>query len=152
MIKIINENILNSNAKYIVHQCNCVTKNAKYLAQDIFNKFPYSDIYSTRNTNSKPGDIIISGNGNEQRFVIALFGQYYPGPPKISDSKFDGYEIRKIYFYEGLKKIINISNVESIAFPYGISCGAAGGDWNFYSSLLEKFSKSIDADVYICKF
>src|SRR5690606_28034969 len=94
-----------------------------------------------------PGDIVICGNDIDQRYVIGIYGQYYPGS---SNSSNDTEEMRKQWFFQGLKKIRKIPNIESIAFPARIGCGLAGGDWNFYYNLLEKFSESLpNTDVTI---
>lgn len=149
--------LLDADSKYIVHQCNCITKNAAFLASDIFCKFPYSDIYSERikkeGCRDKPGDIIVRGDGAKSRFVIAALGQIYPGKPRYANSDLDGYKVRKRYFFECLQKISTIEELDSIAFPYMIGCGAAGGDWKSYLSLIEKFSIHVKnkARVYIYK-
>ena len=47
-----------------------------------------------------------------------------------------------------LSQYIKILNIDSVAFPYGIGCGLAGGD---YYRVLEQWSKSIVQKVYIVK-
>lgn len=143
-MKIITGNIFDAKEKYICHQCNCLTRKAAHLSKDMFQHFPYADIYKDRTSPDIPGTIIIRGNGKDQRYVINILGQYYPGKPKFSDSKLDGFEARQKYFYNALLKIANIDNLESVAFPVGIACGAAGGDWNKYSLIIENFSKCMD--------
>ena len=150
MIEVINDNIINAKEKYIAHQCNAVTNRAMGVALSLFEKFPYSNIYSLRafphkpKSDELPGNIFIKGNGIEDRFIVNMIAQFYPGKPKISNSKIDGYEIRIKYFRECLIKISKIDNLESIAFPYKIGCGLADGDWNKYLEILENFSKYIN--------
>lgn len=150
-MQIIEGDLFDSDAKYIAHQCNCVTNRSKHMAAAMFKRYPYADIYSSRTEPDTPGDIIISGNGQDERFVISLLGQYYPGKVRYPSSELDGFEARKGYFHSALKKVLEIEDLHSIAFPWGIGCGAAGGDWNFYQSIIEKFSKATDAKVYIYK-
>jgi len=151
-MKIVSGNILEAEEKYIVHQLNCVSIGAGGLAYHLFDKFPYADVYKTRSESNPhrvdtPGDIVICGNDIDQRYVIGIYGQYYPGS---SNSSNDTEEMRKQWFFQGLKKIRKIPNIESIAFPARIGCGLAGGDWNFYYNLLEKFSESLpNTDVTI---
>lgn len=140
MLKIVKGNIFESKDKYLVHQCNCVTNRAAHLALDVFTRYPYSDIYSYRATNDTPGKIIIKGNGIDQRFVVALLGQKYPGKSKYPDSAEDGLNSREEYFHLGLIALSKISNLESIAFPWKIGCGAAGGNWENYLSMLINFA------------
>ncbi len=172
MLHSVKGNLLASKEKYIVHQCNCVTTRAAHLAHSIFKRFPYSDIYSPRDGKDgdtahvdstlnpeaalkpyedKPGDIIIRGNGDDQRYVIALLGQYFPGFARYPDSKKDGVKARQQYFYQGLLKIAQIPSLKSIAFPYGIGCGAAGGDLAVYSKMIWSFAKHLEgkSEVYV---
>jgi len=164
MLKVINGDIFDSTEKYIAHQCNCVSNKAAYLAYDIFNKYPYADIYSSRRIfkhdqamifgkTETPGEIVIRGNGKDQRYVIAILGQYYPGRPRYPNSGLDQYKSRQVYFYEALCEIANIEDLHSVALPYGIGCGAAGGDWKVYYKIIENFAKFLDgkADVFIYK-
>lgn len=133
-----------------------MTKTGANLAKSIFARFPYADIYSPRRyaehlplPDELPGNIIIRGNGQDQRFVINLIGQYWPGKPKYPDSPADGRRARQRYFEECLDKIAQIPDLESIAFPYRIGCGAAGGDWDVYWFALNTFALSIGAPVTV---
>ena len=148
-LEIITGNIFESDAKYLCHQCNCVTNRAAHLAYDVFKKYPYADIYTSRKTPDSPGEIIIRGDGVNQRFVIAMLGQFYPGYPKFPNSNRDGTKTREKYFQECLDKISQIKDLASLAFPWKIGCGAAGGCWDDYYKMIENFSDNIDAKVYI---
>lgn len=145
MLEIKNDNILLASEKYIAHQCNCVTAGAAFLAKSIFDKFSYADVYSLRKEHSTPGTIEIRGNGVDERYVIAMFAQYYPGFPK---SEKDSKDARINYFISCLKEISKIENLESIAFPFRIGCGAAGGDWSKYLEILSDFSKDKNVVLY----
>lgn len=134
--------LLDCKEKYICHQVNSVSKSAGGLAFSLFQKFPYSDIYTNRLRNDVPGNIIIKGNGVDQRFVINMVGQYYPGI-STANSVLDNFENRERYFKLCLDKISKINNLESIAFPYFIGCGLAGGDWNNYLAMLETFANNV---------
>ena len=148
-IEYITGSILDSKEKYIVNQTNCITKKALGLSDSIFKKFPYADIYTSRaedNHVDKPGKIIVCGDGRSNRYIINLLGQYYPGKPK---HKNDTYEMRKKWFIDCLDEIIKINKLDSIAFPYKIGCGLAGGDWKEYLDMLTTFSNKTIAKVYI---
>ena len=162
MIHIIDGDLFDTDAKYLVHQVNCCTTKAAHLAYDVFKRYPYADVYSCRDKSNQfgwssdeignegpyqtdtPGDILIRGNGQDQRYVIGLLGQFYPGRPRYPDSTFDGFKARADYFYQGLLKIGEIKNLESVAFPYQIGCGAAGGDWGLYSKILKNFAAHLE--------
>lgn len=142
-IQIVDGNLLESQAKYIAHQVNCVSHGAAGLAAELFARYPHANIYSRRvdsDSKDEPGTIVISGNGEGERFIINMMGQYYPGRPKYIDSELDGARARKRHFFHCLTRIAEIPDLESIAFPYGIGCGLAGGAWDEYRSLIEKFA------------
>jgi O-acetyl-ADP-ribose deacetylase (regulator of RNase III) len=157
-----NGDILDTDATYIVHQCNAVTPQASGLAKAIFDKFEYANIYSSRRisrtprSGEYPGNIVICGNGHDLRWVVNAIAQYYPGKPKFPTGKVDGHEARKRYFKECLNKIaveiIKPFKPKSIAFPYGIGCGLAGGNWNEYLQILDLFANwSKDTKIRIIK-
>jgi len=152
MIQIIEDNIFNSKEKYLAHQCNCVTNRAAHLAKDVFTKYPYANVYAARITPDTPGTISLKGTGETQRYVINCFGQYYPGAAKYQN---DTYELRQKWFRMCLFEISKIENLESIAFPFGVGCGAAGGNWRNYFEVLEKFSNYVKerqgAKVFVYK-
>lgn len=168
-MKTVTGNILDAEDDLICHQCNCVTTDAAGLAAAIFEKFPYADVYSSRektdgskNENnwllrtddrSVPGTIEVRGDGIMERRVVAMYAQFFPGRPKpstppvmtISDSE----EKRLQFFQSCLDAIAKVPDVKSIAFPWQIGCGLARGDWEKYSALLHEFSGLVDADVII---
>lgn len=134
--------ILDSDAQYIAHQTNCVSLDSAGLARKLFDRFPYADVYALRvpGERAQPGTVVVSGDGSALRYVIHMMGQVYPGKPKYPDSETDGVRARKVYFHSCLKQIAAIPDLNSVAFPYGIGCGLAGGDWGFYFDQLEKFA------------
>jgi O-acetyl-ADP-ribose deacetylase (regulator of RNase III) len=141
MIEIISGDILFAKEKYIAHQCNCVSKNAGGVAWAIFDKYPYSNVYANRIEPSKMGTIDIRGNDIDQRYIINMFAQYMPGTPIDSTSIFDSANIREKSFYHCLLRIVKIPDLHSIAFPYKIGCGLAGGNWTNYLGNLNNFSE-----------
>lgn len=153
-IKIINGDLLLAKEKYIIHQCNCITSNPGTLAKDLFNKFPYANTYKFRKRFDKttfdiPGSIDIMGDGKKERYIINLYSQIYPSKPRSYE---DSFENRVTYFREGLDKISQIKNITSIAMPYNIGCGIAGGDWNLYYKEIENFADKIKLPVILYKF
>jgi len=151
-------NILDSGERFIVHQCNCVTIRGAGLANAIFGRFPWADVYSEREdlepplVGQMPGDIEIRGNGEDERFVIALYGQFYGGGYAISPRQIDNRLSRREMFSSGLSKIKAIPDLESIAFPWQIGCGIAGGDWEgWYEPAIEEFAREMKGlDVRTC--
>ncbi len=136
-------------AQYIAHQCNCVSKGAGGIAFYIFEKYPHSDVYTRRTQPSTVGSIEICGGTKEERGVINLFAQYYPGGS--SDHSNDTPELRIKWMKQCLAKIYNNRDkIKSIAFPFQMGCGIAGGDWNIYKELIKKLAVYMpNTDVYI---
>lgn len=173
-IERVNGSILDSTANYIVHQCNCVTPHAAGLAQPLFEKFPWANDYRLRtpcaNSSGKrdvAGTISVRGDGKKERFVINLFGQFYPGKPSAYESE----EKRRRWFKDGLTAVskllstpqqttttspsssssssgsLNTSSSGSlnsppttVAFPDGIGCTMAKGSWPKYLAMIETFA------------
>jgi len=151
MLRIVRGDLLESDAKYIVHQTNCLSDGgAAGLARHLFDKFPYADTYRNREKEDVPGTIVVRGNGEDQRYVINLMGQYFPGSYAPNTDK-DNEAKRRSYFFKGLLKISEIEHLDSVAFPYRIGCGIAGGDIDWYMDTLLKFSDYLEgkADVFI---
>lgn len=140
MIKTVTGNILESDAQYICHQCNCIaTGNGAGLSFAMFDKYPYANIYGDRTERDKLGTIDIRGNGEDQRYIINILAQYYPGSAVYPN---DNPSIREAAFRECLCQISRIPNLVSIAFPYMIGCGLAGGNWDRYYQMIETFSEN----------
>jgi len=141
-IYIYNTNILDTNYQLIVQQCHCISsiKKGAGLAAEISRKLPYADFYSKREKDSVPGTIEVVGRG-KKRFVCAMYAQFQPG----KSTK----EPREKWFKLCLDKINKIKNLREIAFPYQIGCGLAGGLWDNYKTMIEKFAFRSKAKVYI---
>lgn len=147
---IVEGDLTTAKEKYIAHQCNCITKYAKGIAKTIFDKFPYSNIYTEREKYGAtiPGKIIICGDGKQKRFIINMMGQVSPGKPKFPETN----EKRAEYFKECLDEITKIKNLTSIAFPYNIGCGLAKGNWPIYQKMIEEFAATVKVPVVLYKF
>lgn len=134
----------------IVQQCNCSSKTAKGLSEDIKKAFPYADFYSKRKMPSVPGTIEVKGGKGIGRFVCAFFSQVFPGGPgKEKDTEKD----RILYFKNCLNALKKVKNLREVAFPYKIGCSLAKGNWKTYSGMIEKFAlENENIQVYIiCK-
>lgn len=144
MIEIVTGDIFDAKEKYLCHQCNCVTKRAAHLSKDVFEHYPWADIYTGRINPDTPGTVIIRGDGKGQRYVANILGQYYPGKPKDPQSALDGSKVREKYFHRALVRLAKTPLLESVAFPWKIACGAAGGNWEHYLGTLENFAKYVE--------
>lgn len=151
-LEIVTGDLLDAKEKYIAHQCNCVTQNCAGVAKLIFDKWPYANTYALRQLGpdgrtiptDKLGDIVILGDGKEQRHVINMYAQYYPGKPKYPTSTLDGSAVRLDFFYKCLLRVAKIPELESIAFPWRIGCNLGGGDWEKYLGTLNNFAQYVE--------
>ena len=94
------------------------------------------------------GDIVIKGDDVDSRFVINLIGQMHGGGTWNPELK----QERAKAFKKGLDKIKKIPNLESIAFPWKIGCGIAGGEWfgeSGYEDMINDFAGKVDAEVFV---
>lgn len=155
--------LLNSAEEYIVQQCCCTALKAHGLSATIAERWnsinPYIHRRRLRYNWAKVEDRPIPGSiqvlKQDDRSVICLFGQYIHGKPGVykdpaSTGIPDTYEDRFRYFQEGLEHITEL-RPRSVAFPYKIGCGLAGGDWKKYKQALEDWAKrnpSIHVVVY----
>jgi O-acetyl-ADP-ribose deacetylase (regulator of RNase III) len=161
-MSIIKADLLTVEADYIVHQTNCLCIKHHGIAASIFAKYPESDCYSSRTpigtrnlateeTRDVPGTVKIVGR------VINLFGQWSPG--KVGAYNYPSYNpketsgMRISWFTGGLYQIAKkIKTEATIAFPYQIGCGLAGGDWNTYYGMLVEFARRYPRfKVVICQ-
>lgn len=146
-LKIVKGDLLKSNADFIAHQCNCMTNKSFGLSASMFKTFPYADIYTNREKYSQLGTISVHGDGKDQRYVINMLAQFYPGKCKWKDT----YDKRLDAFQKCLEEISRLPNMEgkSIAFPYNIGCGLAGGNWEDYQKILQYWAQTVKMTVYL---
>lgn len=135
--------LLKSKRQYLVHQTNCISKGCKGLAVSVFEQFPYANVYKERvliGYADRPGTIAVRGNTRKgEQLIIALYGQYNPGYP---DNESDSAEKRLFWFQCGLKAISQLDGIIEIAFPHGIGCGNAGGNWDKYYHVIQKWAEN----------
>lgn len=139
-IEIKTGDLLEATEQYICHQTNCVSNGgAAGIARAIFDQFPYADCYSRRINPDVPGTIDICG-GEFARHIINMHAQFYPGSPQYPHSNKDGYVVREQYFQQCLDLIGALDKLQSVAFPWMIGCGIAGGSWPTYLTMLTNFA------------
>ena len=172
-LKIVNGNILNYDCDLIVQQCNCLTIHSHGLSLDISMEFPGVNFYSSRRQVGRrnlaiPEDRDIPGTCKILNNVCAIFGQWRPG--KLYSRYWSNYPesdpsetktSREEWFISGLIDLENklkqfnkteTNKYHTMAFPYRIGCGLAGGDWNRYYKMIQIFAlRNPDLKVDIVK-
>eukprot|EP01139_Manchomonas_bermudensis_P010732 Amastigsp_a341000_14.p1 type:complete len:153 gc:universal Amastigsp_a341000_14:505-47(-) len=132
-----------SREQFIAHQCNCVSKSGRGVAKSVFQRFPEANIYSRRAAEDTPGHIVVRGR------VVNMLAQRYPGKAKYAN---DTAALRLEWFDACLDEIAQLPDIGSVAFPFRIGCGLAGGDWAEYESRLVAFASRHNIRVVLYKF
>jgi hypothetical protein len=167
MILVKEANLLDATEDFVVQQACCTACKPHGLSQVIALQWPWGNPYAkrvpmkkggntaTEKTRDIPGTVGILGNGKDERFVVCLFAQYAMGKPGIYNSfgNPDSKQDRERYFKQCLEDLANlIPPNSSLALPYKIGCGLAGGDWSNYEKLLgEWVSKHPTLQVVLYK-
>lgn len=139
--------LLESDATYIAHQTNCMSKGSRGVAQAIFKRFPHANSYAERFEHQPPllgqmpGDLEFKTDG---RPVINMYAQFHPGKPDEDPRGVDQPFMRAMWFQQCLDKIelAGFPQGTSIAMPFNIGCGIAGGNWDqTYEPMIDSFAK-----------
>ena len=138
-------NLLSAKEKVIAHQVNCFG-GAAGLAAAIFRKWPtaerdYQQLIERCQPKALLGMAQFTGEQHDRnRHIICnLFGQYEPGP---------AYNPKKLE--QALEQLGNTARLMkwSVALPYRLSCGIAGGDWETVLKIIEKTMQGVDCVIY----
>lgn len=138
-------NLLSAKEKVIAHQVNCFGV-AAGLAGAIFRKWPtaehdYQQLIKRCPPKSLLGMAQLTGEQKDRaRHVICnLFGQYEPGP---------AYNPKRLE--QALEMLGNTARIMkwSVALPYKLSCGIAGGDWDEVLEIIERTMDGVDCVIY----
>lgn len=147
MIRIVEGNILDATEDIIGHQVNCQGVMGAGLAKQIRNKYPFAyecyKSYCDKAEDKKDllGSIkqVSMGDG---KTIVHIFSQY-------------GYGRRGLYTdYSSLGKALKLLEIkarnfgESVALPYGIGCGLAGGDWEVVYSTIDTIFENYEVTLY----
>ena len=145
-------NIVTGNYPVFCHQVNCKGVMGAGLAKQIREKHPhvyteYKELCETEK--DLLGHILLShGQGLNGRICVSMFAQDGYG----RDKRYTDYTAF-INCLDALAKQMNNYSVEgyynTIAFPYGIGCGLAGGDWVIVQGMLEDFAQKVKQRVVI---
>ena len=162
-IPIIDGDLATADVDLIIQQCNCLTVRAHGLSAylgEVLGANPYvkrravlsRSNLAIKEDRGKVGTIrIYSRKKTTKPFYLAcLFSQFTPGKPQIyyqdvckEHDIVDDYTNRLLWFKQCLKRLakkIETLGCKTIAFPYKIGCGLAGGDWSVYESVIAEWA------------
>lgn len=135
----------------LVHQTNCSSTHSAGLAAAVFNRFPKTNTYGDwhrKRSYGKCDMFDVSEYGTAVTHVVNMNAQWFPGKVRTGEN----YAERHMRFSEcllELQGLVHAHRWKRINFPYRIGCGLAGGNWDVYLGLMDKFAHSVEADVYI---
>lgn len=150
MIKTVDGNILEASEDIICHQVNCKGVMGAGLAKQIKSKYP--NVYKEyKQLCTEQGDGLLSSvqliSTNDGKTIANLFAQTGYGRKRMQTD----YDALRSCL-QSLKDTVTHSNEKknqtSIAIPYGIGCGLAGGDWTIVEGMIEEILGGCEVMVY----
>ncbi|MBU8727087.1 MULTISPECIES: macro domain-containing protein [Bacillus] len=146
MIKTVDGNILEASEDIICHQVNCKGVMGAGLAKQIKSKYP--NVYKEyKQLCTEQVDDLLSSvqliSTNDRKTIANLFAQTGYGRKRMQTD----YDALRSCL-QSLKDTVTHSNQTSIAIPYGIGCGLAGGDWTIVEEMIEDVLGDCEVTVY----
>ena len=163
MIKIINGNLFDTNAKFICHQVNCMGKMESGVALQVKQKFPHVyEEYKKIASQEMLGKVQIIPTkieylGNDcgsilipytEQWICNLFGQNNYGYDGNQYTSIDA--LRKCFKYMNSRLFEKNNNYGAkIAMPYKIGCDRGGADWNEVFNLIQQeFNSDVQIELW----
>ena len=146
MLKIIKNDIFESDAAAILHQVNCQGVMGSGVAKQVREKYPsvyqsYKRACNKLGPNGVFGKIQICAISPEKPgFIVNLFSQLNYG----YDGCYTDYE----KLHECLEKVNERFSGCTVAIPYRIGCQRGGGDWNVVLKIIEETLTDCDVTLY----
>jgi len=152
MILVTNGDVLRSGADIICHQVNCQGVMGSGVAKQIRDKYPsvyraykqLSDKFADRKE-MLLGNVLHSLTGVDSPVIANCFAQLDYGVGKVQTD----YEALRHCFSEVLYYTQTYDEPPTIAMPYGIGCGLAGGDWEIVSGIIRECFEAYQGTVYL---
>lgn len=143
MVTIKKGNVLDAKEKIIGHQVNCFGV-AGGLAGAVFRKWPYAkNDYMQLIKHVQPKSLIgmahYTGEQRDGHIICNLFGQFEPGA---------AYNPKRLE--QSLEQLGNFARAMdySVALPWKLSCGIAGGDWEEVQRIIERTMDGVECVIY----
>ncbi|MDT0160376.1 macro domain-containing protein [Bacillus sp. AG4(2022)] len=147
MIRMLEGNILNAPENIIGHQVNCQGVMGAGLAIQIRSKYPevytnYKEFVAEYRNKLLLGKMQLVTCG-ENKWVANLFGQFSYGRRKPVYTHYGALE-------DALRDLKNFAKEHglSVALPYGIGCGLAGGDWEDVYAIIDGVFHNYEVVLY----
>jgi O-acetyl-ADP-ribose deacetylase (regulator of RNase III) len=152
-IKIYNGDITKCNADIIAHQVNCKFVMGGGVALALRKRWPvvYKNYIALGEECDKSSEEWLGTcqivKIDQNRYVANLFGQDDLGYEKCY-TNYAALEtaLKELLFH------VEYMELKTIAFPWLMSCGLAGGDWSIVKSLIEKTFEDSDIEIQYWKY
>lgn len=149
MIKILDGDLLESNATIIAHQVNCQGKFNSGVAKQVRTKYPevYFEYKRLCDKHSKLKETLL-GNCqiigiSDGKYIANLFGQLGYG---YDGKQYTNMNALKLAMMK-LCLSINCEN-KTIAFPYGLGSVRGGAKWEDVYELIEEVFKDYNVEIW----
>ena len=147
MLRFEKGNIVTGDYPIFCHQVNCKGVMGAGLAKQIRSEYPI--IYEEYKEYCKIKDNKLGTNFYTStlcgRICVNMFAQDGYG----KDKRYTNYDAFKACLDDLAERLSYRFPNMPVAFPYGIGCGLAGGDWYIILGMLTDFSRKIKGDVVI---
>lgn len=148
MFSVVQQDLLTSNSEVIAHQVNCKGVMGAGLALQIRRVYPIVFTKYAKACNMM-SDLLgkIQIVHTPKHVVANLFAQEAYG----RDRRYTDYDALTSCLVK-LRDYMRTNELTSLALPYGIGCGLAGGNWQVVESILNKvFTPDCGITVTVCK-
>lgn len=155
MFKYVDCDIFDMNVDIIGHQVNLYGIMGGGIAREIKERFP--DVYEEyREICLSESGLLgkmhltyayVDEDGESELMIANLFGQDESAGQKVL-TNYSALASSLKFLHEWASML----DKKTIALPYGLGCGIAGGDWNIVSKLIEdEFGTDEELVCYICR-
>ena len=154
-------NIVNTDAKWILHQVNCQGEMNSGVAKAIKDKWPdaeriYKQVCKIREDKYLLGLCYpCSVNYNPHQKVIHLFGQYDFGYDGHRYTSYDALNNALIEFAKYHYEVDDEAETEqerTIAIPWRMGCGRGGGNWEIVMTMIEQVFEDYNGTIEFWKY
>jgi len=150
MIKIVNGNILNATEDIIGHQVNCKGVMGAGLAKQIRSKYPSVYIKYKKLCDDEKYKNLLGATqfvDVQDKTIVNMFAQDGYGTSKIQTD----YKALKLCLESIIYSVTTdycLLYNKSVALPFGLGCGLAGGDWKIVYGIIEDVFSDYEVTLY----
>jgi len=149
-------NLLDAPADIIAQCCNCFNTMGAGVAAAIAQEYPEAveaDNETKKGDKSKLGSLslcVVKDPTTHKNQAIKAIANLYGQFGFARDNRAVNYEAMYSALVEFRDKLKPA--VKTVAFPYKMGCGLAGGDWRIVEKMIEVVFDGTTFDVLICKY